>query len=630
MARRRAAGSRSRQQQQQKQRKQEDSTTTVSSSSSKSSSNRSAPTTLVKATSTQKKRQRANAAALGAAARNAPEKDGYKKLTQEDEAKLCANIKVRRKGRKRKKKEVGWAEIFFVLTRLLCFSTSHPLRFSAPHPPTPKKELRRLETLEPPIGPQSTPSQHAAAWAEAASVPSAAELARRVAAGRDSERRLLEAHAGLAHALASAATPLGIAGGRRASMRSSGAGQAAAAGLEHGDFLGEARAALLRAAAAYDPTRGSSLSSLAALAGRRSLGDYAAAHGRTVAAPKSARYAVAAMAKARRALVLEREEKKVGEGAGGAGGGEEYQPTFEEVAKAAGLSPAAARAAFAATRAESGFEGFGAFVSSKAGGGGSQAALDEGTEDDGAAAAASSATMTTVSAASSGVVSEFTVFESAAAASLSGTSSSDDDGGGMDRDGMERSRWWAKQQQRDLSEKLSALLATMPARDREAVRLRYGLDGGAPRSWAEVGAALRPPVGGEAIRQALAKRSAALAVGRGGRGAAEALRALRSLVEVQDDDDSDDDEEDDDGEDGEGGGGAGGRGRGRGSSSGAKKAAPPLPLPPRAKAAAASKKPSSSAPAPSPPPPPPVTPSSSSPASISRSSPWEEDVKARA
>ena len=300
VARRRAAVSRSRQQQQQKQQKQlqgrqkQEETTTSKSSTSDRSGNKLAPP--LKATATQKKRQRANATALGAAARNnAPEKDGYKKLTPEDEARLCADI----------------------------------------------KELRRLETFEPPVHPETTRSQHAAAWAEAASVPSAAELARRVAAGRDSERRLLEAHAGLAHALASAATPLGIRSGRRASMRSvqgAAGGAQAASGLEHGDCLGEARAALLRAAAAYDPSRGSSLSSLAALAGRRSLGDYAAAHGRVVAAPKSARYAVAAMAKARRALILEREERRV---AGGAAGEkqqhqEQQQPTLEEVAKAAG------------------------------------------------------------------------------------------------------------------------------------------------------------------------------------------------------------------------------------------------------------------------------------------------------
>lgn len=135
VARRRAAGSRSRQQQQQqqkqKQRKQEETSPTTTSKSSPP--NRSAPT-LVKATSTQKKRQRANAAALGAAARNTPEKDGYKKLTQEDEAKLCANIKVRRKGRK--KQEVRWGRDFF-FTR---FSTS---------PSSPKKSKTKTGAAPP-------------------------------------------------------------------------------------------------------------------------------------------------------------------------------------------------------------------------------------------------------------------------------------------------------------------------------------------------------------------------------------------------------------------------------------------------------------------------------------------------
>lgn len=204
-----------------------------------------------------------------------------------------------------------------LLPRSLLFSCNpaHPTNLTTSLPPSPPKskpnwqELRRLEAHEPPIRPHATPSEHASAWAEAASVPSEAELARRVAAGRNSERVLLEAHAGLKHALASAAAPLGS---RRTTMRVQVSGTQ---GLEHGDFLGEARAALLRAAAAYDPRRGSSLSSLAALAGRRSLGDFAAAHGRVIAAPKTARYAVAAMAKARKGLMQERERRGAGDAA---------------------------------------------------------------------------------------------------------------------------------------------------------------------------------------------------------------------------------------------------------------------------------------------------------------------------
>ena len=308
------------------------------------------------------------------------------------------------------------------------------------------RELRRLERAEPVRDDENDSlDHHAAAWAAAVGLPTAAALAARVAAGRAAERNLLAAHAGLVHGLAIAA-----------SARASGT-------LDVGDAVGEARAVLVRAAASLDPAAGTPLAPYAAVAIKRALTSAMAAR-RLVAVPRRVTAARSALAAARDAL----------DRAGGA------PAAPAAVAAAAGVSSATAWAALAAGRAERGLDAYGA------------ATAADGdappTEDDALAAAAD-------------------------APGARGARSDDPD-----------AAWWAAAAEASLAARVRDLLAALPPAEAAAVALRYGLDGNGPRSYPEVGAALG--ASGEAVRTALARRSASLAAGGAGADAVDALRAV--------------------------------------------------------------------------------------------------------